>query len=1049
MFKSKRLFALLLTLSVVVFSNPALTLLAEETSGTDGVSTPPATEVTTPVEETTPPAETTPSTETTPAPEDTTTPAEETPAPSGDTVVETGDAVAGSNSETTTNTNDTTVDPEAPPTGNTGGEAVGSGGGASTDAPADADTETENAETNTAPTEESGSQGNQSGAVGSGGAAATDVTVTNTNTASTTNETTTNAETGNNTASSTSGTGSATVNTGNAYSYANVINVLNTNIFNSQGFFLFLNSFFGGGTLNLSSLSFLNPDSAPQATYCSLGGCEENSAEYVLINNNQATINNDVVVRASTGGNTAASDGGTAAVNTGNAYAAANVVNLANTNIVDSNYLLLSFNNFGDMNGDIVLPNADFFSNLFGNNSGVGGGSSVQVSNTNTANVTNNVGVTADTGNNTASTSGDGGTVTTGNANANAGVMNVINTNETGGTSVFLLFRVFGDWAGSVFNAPPGIEWAPTANGITLFSSDGNTSGLSPLQQLEVTNNSTAEITNDVKVYALTGDNKAEAGAGSASVNTGNAYAAANVMNIANTNIVGRNWIFAIFNIFGNWKGNISFGQPNLWIGAVAKPQTSGYLESGTKVEYHFTVTNRGESTATNVRVDLSYDRTHLSFFDGGDLNIGTLAPGQTVEVVKNAEIVNLPYGDTPLPVKATATLHESDANTADNTEEVTIVGQYYVTEVRFGSAMMDGIPVNAGMIDPKWEIKKTVSETAVTASSTVDYTIVLTNTGATAYHATLFDTVTDEAGNIIFEQTWDLGTFQHNEEATVTYSVFFHPGIPNGKYTNHAFVKAQSRSPELGKGTEADSDVAEATVTITGGSEQVIATRSCDQYLFGSIKIGGKNDPAEVSKLQQFLTSFGGFSNVSVNGVYDSATIEAVRLFQNQNAGEVLSPWGLNGPTGYVYITTRKKINDLYCQGARNFPLTDSDTNEIGTYRSYILSLKNASAVEKKIKITKPVTELPGEESSEVVTDEGESNILLQGTSTVIDSVKETATNTSAAVINATKAIGGMVTTTTKALTDIKSWFGGMKGSIKSFLFSWQETDEKVLGKF
>ena len=56
------------------------------------------------------------------------------------------------------------------------------------------------------------------------------------------------------------------------------------------------------------------------------------------------------------------SSSGDAGVTTGNAYAAANVLNLVNTNIVNSSYLLLSFNNFGDLSQDITLPSDGFFS---------------------------------------------------------------------------------------------------------------------------------------------------------------------------------------------------------------------------------------------------------------------------------------------------------------------------------------------------------------------------------------------------------------------------------------------------------------------------------------------------------------------------------------------------------------------------------------------------------------------------------------------------------------------------------------------------------------
>ena len=47
--------------------------------------------------------------------------------------------------------------------------------------------------------------------------------------------------------------------------------------------------------------------------------------------------------------------------------AAGNILNIANTNIVDSNYMMVVFNNFGSWNGDFILPGADYFSNVLNN----------------------------------------------------------------------------------------------------------------------------------------------------------------------------------------------------------------------------------------------------------------------------------------------------------------------------------------------------------------------------------------------------------------------------------------------------------------------------------------------------------------------------------------------------------------------------------------------------------------------------------------------------------------------------------------------------------
>ena len=82
-------------------------------------------------------------------------------------------------------------------------------------------------------------------------------------------------------------------------------------------------------------------------------------------------------------------------------------------------------------------------------------------------------------------------------------------------------------------------------------------------------------------------------------------------------------------------------------------------------------------------------------------------------------------------------------------------------------------------------------------------------------------------------------------------------------------------------------------------------------------LRIGINNDPAQVIKLQAFLKVFEKFDYVTVNGVFDETTLMAVNEFQLRYRSEVLAPWGIDNPTGYVYITTLGKINQIVCGSA------------------------------------------------------------------------------------------------------------------------------------
>jgi hypothetical protein len=93
----------------------------------------------------------------------------------------------------------------------------------------------------------------------------------------------------------------------------------------------------------------------------------------------------------------------------------------------------------------------------------------------------------------------------------------------------------------------------------------------------------------------------------------------------------------------------------------------------------------------------------------------------------------------------------------------------------------------------------------------------------------------------------------------------------------------------------------------------EVLGETSCAAYLNDYIHINKQNNPDEVTKLQLFLNEYMGL-NLDVNGKYNKVTFEAVKQFQTKEFKEILEPWGITKATGYVYITTRRRINMIKC---------------------------------------------------------------------------------------------------------------------------------------
>ena len=73
------------------------------------------------------------------------------------------------------------------------------------------------------------------------------------------------------------------------------------------------------------------------------------------------------------------------------------------------------------------------------------------------------------------------------------------------------------------------------------------------------------------------------------------------------------------------------------------------------------------------------------------------------------------------------------------------------------------------------------------------------------------------------------------------------------------------------------------------------------------------KNDTEQARKIQAFLNKHLG-AELPVTGFFGKKTEKALKTFQKQYAGDILTPWGIKAPTGIAYHTTLKKINEIEC---------------------------------------------------------------------------------------------------------------------------------------
>jgi hypothetical protein len=591
------------------------------------------------------------------------------------------------------------------------------------------------------------------------------VTIDTDSTATTSSIVDVSASTGANTIA---GTGTTTIVTGDSVANADVVTTANVTSVNSNTAIVIANQQ-GQSDTHADLRDIFATGSSTMLT--------STSTAISTTATNTAHISNTVIVRSDTGDNHAT--GSDALISTGDAVATANIINLLNTNIIDSNLLLLIFNSFGDWAGDIVLPNADFFEQYFQSYLASSNSTApLLVAHSNDSSVTNITNTSATTGENTSH--GDSTLILTGDSNTGVNIINDINQNYSGGAHASLIFRVFGNWSGTVFNLPSTFTSHNTPFGIQ-FVSVGSSSPATQLGPISATLSNSATINNNITVEANTGDNTAHGS--TTTILTGDAYAAANIVNIANTNIIGRNWMNAIINIFGDWSGNVSFGQPDLWVGTRAEFK-NGNNWPGSEITYYYTVKNNGDAPAHDVALHhlVGAETSHIGLPELFEQNfeIGTLAPGEQKEISHNGSVlhsVHQTHTEVINTIRVTA--HESDSKISDNTDIISVI-------------VTNSLPAHYGpkAVPERFAITKTNNSSGtVSASSTVDYTITVRNVGGYAQTAQVTDIITNESGQTIHTEAFDLGEVFADEEITIRYSVFFSASTTPGKYTNIAKI--------------------------------------------------------------------------------------------------------------------------------------------------------------------------------------------------------------------------------------------------------------------
>lgn len=341
------------------------------------------------------------------------------------------------------------------------------------------------------------------------------------------------AETGDNMASSNTN-GDSTITTGDANVTANLINFFNNNIVAGAEFLIGVVNIYGtldGNIIlphDIENASCLNCGGDSLALNTGNGTDTTNTATNTISNTNtlnqtnDGTIVNNLNIDAITGDNsTSRNTGGNNSITTGDVDVNANTVNVMNSNVASSGdevWWLVLVNNMGTWVGKILgspdgattaASGLEFVVAPDGSiqalNSGNGDGSTNVASNnltnttaidqTNQAAVTNNLNILANTGGNNANrNTGGNNSISTGDVNVAANIVNFVNSNFVGKKFMIAIVNIFGTLIGDI--VPPDQE-IPTDQGEVASVLQNGTTTTSGLGSVSVNSGQTENNSNN------------------------------------------------------------------------------------------------------------------------------------------------------------------------------------------------------------------------------------------------------------------------------------------------------------------------------------------------------------------------------------------------------------------------------------------------------------------------------------------------------------------------------------------------------------------------
>lgn len=340
-----------------------------------------------------------------------------------------------------------------------------------------------------------------------------------------------------------------------------------------------------------------------------------------------AAISNNLTSTALSGDATILGNTFAGSAATGDALAVATVINLLQSasSFGGGSVGTFTLNLQGDQTGDVLLnPNA---LGQLAVSQAVSPISSLTVNSQSNGSINNNVSVGAGSGSALVAENSAAGNASSGDANAVANIINVLNSAIGAGQSFVGTINILGNLDGDIL-LPQGLLSLLATNAPNSAVTATNTGSSHATASID--NNSA--ILNNVLANAITGDATIANNTSAGNATSGNALSNITVLNMTGSEVIGANNLLVFVNVLGKWVGMI-VNAP----GATAASLGGGITQNTT----HATSTDINASSNNTITNDINVNAASGDATIANNTSAGNATTGDATSSVNLANFIN------------------------------------------------------------------------------------------------------------------------------------------------------------------------------------------------------------------------------------------------------------------------------------------------------------------------------------------------------------------------------------------------------------------------